>query len=75
MLILYTKSRAPGFADIIFINTLSKLIYSMTESISVKIDAQSASLFPNVRKKYAYKLYTYYTIDIDLDWHNGHPNI
>ena len=40
----------------------------MCVSIYVKIDAQSAfSISKPKEKKYAYKLYTYYALDIDLD--------
>ena len=64
-----------GFADIIFINMLSELISCMAKSITVKIDAQSASSISKPKEKNVYKLYTYYTLDIDLDRHKGLPNV
>ena len=48
----------------------------MCVSISVKVDAQSASSISKPKERnMLYKLYTCYTLDIDLDWHNGHPNV
>ena len=43
--------------------------------ISIKVDAQSESSICKPKERNMLKLYTYYTLDIDLDWHNGLPNV
>ena len=53
----------------------SELIFTMGESISIKIDAQPASSISKPKERIMFINYTYYTLYIDLDHHNGHPNV